>query len=57
MNVLVVVLASEQEVVEDLEPAIGECAQRLVVRFAVGAPAVVEGPAPRLSAATCTAPN
>jgi hypothetical protein len=30
---LVVVLAGEEEVVEDLKPAIGERAQRLVVRI------------------------
>jgi hypothetical protein len=32
---LIVVLASSQEVVEDFEPAIGECAQSLMVRLAV----------------------
>jgi hypothetical protein len=35
MNGLVVVLASEQQVVEDFKPAIGECAEGLVVRLSL----------------------
>src|SRR6185503_6424138 len=43
---LVVALAGRQQVVQDLEPAVGEGADRLEVAFAGGALLIVEGAGP-----------